>query len=728
VVVTNRSLFTVLCIVTLFCRAFATQNPNQANEQEQPLKLKAELVEIRAVVTDKNGKLIDNLSKEDFELFENDLPQLINFFSLENIGEKSSAAANKEKSLDPLAALSKAKPAPTRTVVLFIDTLHLSVSSAALVKKALRHFVDEQMTDQDLVCLVTSNSSLGLAEQFTQDRQILRYGIERIRPQGNVPSSRFTPYIASMALRGDPVSWNVAVQILLAEGLALPGGKCSSPDELDECNVRMHSSIVLNEAIVKRKSTLATLKYVTDRLAKLPGQRVINLFSDGFSLMQEAGAIDTNDLQTVVSHATRAGVVIYSIDAKGLTTADQTGDASFGRVPQSAEFSSALSMSRTDLQNGLNSLAHDTGGKFLFNTNDLSKSVEKVIEENRVYYSFAYYPNTEKDLNKFRRITIKVKGHPEYTVRTQKGYLPNDLFKPEKEEIAKTPEQKLFKAIAAPLPVTTLGIAASADYWESDTDKPQAIVQVYIDGDALDYKQQTGRYGLNLEVATAIYDQLGKVVSSTIDTVKGNLQTHRVAMAKQNGYRIVKKVALKPGTYQIRVGVREPSTEKIGTATAWVEVPDLQKNRFAMSGVFLSESAKAGEPGSAGKDPLASLNKASLSQDKEFYLSKIIQGVPIYKSGHLLAYYFLIYNGSPKSPLNADLQMQTEIVQGDKVLFTSDWQPVTGRLVKQDKKGLEVGGLVELNVKPGIYELRMTVRDAKSKKAIQQSSIIGVEP
>jgi VWFA-related protein len=713
-------------MILLFGQAIAIQNPGRANEQEPALKLKAELVEIRAVVTDKSGKVVDNLAQEDFELFENDLLQPINFFSLEKIGEPSTLPANPGKSVNPLAALSGAKPAPTRTFVLFVDTIHLSVSSAQLVRKALRRFVDEQMTDQDLVCLVTSNGSLGLAEQFTRDRQILRYGIERLRPYGNLQSSRFTPYIASMALRGDPVSWNVALQILLAEGTTMPGGQCMDPNGPDDCNVRMHSSMVLNEAIVKRKSTLTTLKYVADRLAKLPGQRIINLFSDGFSLMEDGGAVDTTDLQNVVSHATRAGVVIYSIDAKGLETSILTGDASVRSIPQSADFSSALSMSRADLQNGLNSLAHDTGGKFLLNTNDLGQSVQKVIDENRVYYSFAYYPNLEKDGNKFRRITIKVKDHPEYTVRTQKGYLPNELFKPEKGEIAKTPEQKLFKALAAPLPVTNLGVAASADYLETDAEKPQAVIQVYIDGDTLDYQQQGGRFGLNLEVATAVYDKLGKVVSSTLDTVKGNLQTHRVEMAKQNGYRIVKKIALKPGIYQIRLGVREPSTDKIGTATAWLEIPDLTRNRFAMSSLFLSESAEASAANN--KDPLATVNKATYSQDKEFYLSKIIQGVPIYKSGHLLAYYFLVYNGSPKSPLNADLLMQSEIIQGDAVIFKSGWQAATGRLIRQNKKGIEVGGLIELNVKPGIYELRLTVKDAKSNKTIQQSSIIGVEP
>ncbi len=159
----TRCLLTFLCIVAMLCQTFAFQNLNQAKQQDQTLKLKANLVEIRAVVTDKSGKLIDNLTKDDFELFENDVPQALDFFSLEKIGEKI-VTSNTNKSENPVEVLPRAKPAPTRTIVLFVDTLHLSTGSAHLVKQALKRFVNQQMTDQDLVCLVTSNGSLGLAE------------------------------------------------------------------------------------------------------------------------------------------------------------------------------------------------------------------------------------------------------------------------------------------------------------------------------------------------------------------------------------------------------------------------------------------------------------------------------------------------------------------------------------------------------------------------------------
>jgi VWFA-related protein len=726
VILPTRCLFTLSLILAIACQSLGFQNPNQTNEQEQTLKLKAELVEIRAVVTDKSGRIIDNLTRDDFELFENDAPQQVVFFSRERIGEKP--VTTEADKTNPLATLSQAKPKSTRTIILFVDTLHLSPGSVHLVRQALRRFVNQQMTDDDLVCLVTSNGSLGLAEQFTQNRQLLRYGIERIRPQGNLHNSRFTPYVASMALRGDRASWNVALQIMLAEGLAFPGLNCADPNGPDQCGIRAHSNSVLNEAMIRRKSTLATLKYVTDRLAKMPGQRIINLFSEGFSLMQEGGGVDTIDIQSVTSRASRAGVIIYSMDAKGLDTTLLQGDASSVAIPFSPDFASAMSMSKGDLHNGLNALASDTGGRFLLNTNDLGNSVAKVLEENRTYYALAYYPDTEKERNKFRRISARVKGHPEYNVRTQRGYLPAELFKAEKEDKGGTPQQQLFKAIVAPLPTTDLGVAVSADYLENDSDSSQVWAQIHVEGNDLTYRQEKEGFRLTVEIATQIFNSLGKPVSSTIDTVEGKLQPHRVPIAKQNGFRQVKRIALKPGVYQIRVGVREPASEKIGTATALIEVPDLQKKKLAMSSLFLSESAGNRDPGNKAAEPVNGKAKTQGNQGEEFFLAKVVQGIPVYKSGHFLAYYFVIYNKAAKASEPADLLMQIQLIQEEKAVYISEWQPVSDRLIKQGKKGLELGGMLQLGLPPGIYEMRILVKEAKSKKPIQQTAIIGVEP
>src|ERR1044072_7695627 len=95
--------------------------------QDQTVRLKADLIEVRAVVTDRNDRVIDNLKAEDFELLENGRPQQISFFSVvETVAPPSPARAEANPKTLPNNSAPSLKP-PSRTIVLFVDTLHLSV-------------------------------------------------------------------------------------------------------------------------------------------------------------------------------------------------------------------------------------------------------------------------------------------------------------------------------------------------------------------------------------------------------------------------------------------------------------------------------------------------------------------------------------------------------------------------------------------------------------------------
>src|SRR6185369_12964321 len=100
---------------------------------------------------------------------------------------------------------------------------------------------------------------------------------------------------------------------------------------------------------------------------------------------------------------------------------------------------------------------------------------------------------------------------------------------------------------------------------------------------------------VEFDVITVVYDSHGKVVSTTPEKIVGDLQPDRVDKAKQSGYHFIRPLSLKPGLYQIRIGVRETSTERIGTAVAWIDVPDATKNKLTTSGIFLIDKAQTVE-------------------------------------------------------------------------------------------------------------------------------------
>lgn len=678
------------CLLLIFQTAIAQQTKPK---DDQAIKLKSELVELRAVVTDKKGQIVDNLAKEDFEILENNKPQTVSFFSI----ERTRAAAARMAS-DKKLVVETPKPAasapPARTIVLFVDTLHLVPSSLIRVKRVLRQFVDEQITDDDLVAIVVTTGTLGALQQFMKDRKMLRYAIDKIA-LFNRGSSLFTPFLAAQVTNNNDQATQVAIQILAAEE-----GYISLSQESAREYAHARARQIISQETYFRKAALITLKAVCDRLADMPGQRMIAMISDGFTVMEDGGGADNDGVRAVTGRASRSGVVIYTLDAKGLEVSAEFKASTPGGLAGSLSFSAYMAQSQADQQQVLRTLAADTGGEAFLNRNDLDLPLQKVLDNNSVYYALAYYPADEGDRKNFRNVTIRVKDHPEYKVRAQKGYIPAE----ESKTVANlTPRQKLIETMHAPLPVTAIAVDSAASYFESSVDASQVSLHVHFDGRALQYKEQGSERLLNCEVLGIVYDAAGKPAGNFSDTIRATFTSEQMEQGKQNGYRYDKRMELKPGLYQIRVGVRDTEGQLSGTSFCWVEVPDLSKGRIAMSSIFLGKEQSKDSEQKSGP--------------------RIIAGRASFKSGEMAFYRFVAYNiATPEGAV-----MKVEILRGEESVYQTDWQPLASRLIRQDQKGMEAGGQLALVLDPGIYELRVTVKDAKSKKTAQQTVSFEVE-
>jgi VWFA-related protein len=718
----SSSALVMLVLVSLSLAAAGAGRQAQAknDDKDKQLRLKADLVQVRAVVTDKRGQPVSGLKKEDFELLEENRPQEISFFSAEDVG----IASNSERNPDSVRSLRAPTENVARTIVLFVDTVHTSFENVDQTKRALRRFVDEQMTDEDLVALITSSGSLGLMEQFTRNRQLLRAGIERLAAwNASTQETLFTPYLAAEISRGDRRSLFLGMEILRTEEVMQKEVR----DELLEPMVKGRANQILAEASNRRRITLATLKGVVERVAEMPGQRMIAIFSEGFTLASYGGGLEPNDLQAPISRAVRSGVVIYTIAAQGLKPlmipASQPGIVS-GRRRENpatrveiADPSTTMAASERDVQIALGILAKDTGGESFFNTNDLNSRLQKALNDNRIYYAIGYHASNESPTDsrkQFRRISLRVKNHPEYKIRTQRGYQP---LEDKTEAVALTPRQKLVQAMGAPLPVTTIPVAVSADYFERENLAGQAYIQIYIDASALRYRQQEGRYFFDLDTAITIYDVTGKRVHVSTNVANGSFTPERLEIAKRNGYRYTERVALKPGIYQTRIGILETSTEQIGTATAWLEVPDFTKRPLTLSAILLTRGQDASNPSPKTASQVESLSPA------------VTQGITIYNPGADLDYHLVIHTGAGKELRPSDLQIRLEVAQGDRTIYQGQWASVEPRVVEKDSKGIEIGGSLTLNgIRPGVYELRVAVKSPNSKKPVQRVVAFGVEP
>jgi VWFA-related protein len=689
-----------------------------SSDHEEVLRVRTTLVELSAVVTDKGGRAVEDLRKEDFEVLENDRPRQVSFFSVEHVGgavaragEASPTAAKESAATiaaSPTVTTSRA-PAVGRTVVLFVDALHLTPSGLMQVKKVLRRFIDQQMTEGDLVAVVSTAGGAGLLGQFTRDRGLLRLAVERLQTQSAQTPSFFTPYLAAQVVREDnpegEATW-LAAKIVRAEdgvnaSLPSPG---QPPEYVQKVYARQKAMIILGETAQRRKVALATLRAVAERLAQMPGQRLVAYLSEGFSMVDTKGETETSDIEAVTSRAARSGVVVYALDVRGLS-ANPIFDASAGDVADTgrvtSQLSSYLAGSVVEAQSGMNALAKDTGGEPFFNTNDLSRALGRALDENRVYYRIAYHSSDDDGGKKFRRITVRLKNHPDYHVRTQRGYRPDAGD----AAAAQTPQQRFVSAILSPLPSTAIPVDASAGFFVGGADDAQVSFRAHVDAAALDYREQADKlFHLELDVVTGVYDLSGKTVASFPEKIRSSFTPQRAELVKRYGIDSLKRLTLKPGLYQIRVGVRELSTERVGTSSVVVEVPDLSRGKLAMSSLFLRDD----------------LNQAGTPTDFR-------QGLRVYRQGEPLVYQFRAYNAEGAPQDAASLSMRIELRQGERSVYAGEWQPVAPLVVKRDAKGLEVGGELRAQLPAGVYELVVSVRDERRKKTVSGTVAFAVE-
>jgi VWFA-related protein len=763
-----------LVIVVLLCSITAIPGQDDAAKikpKEEPeiqkIKVETNLMEVRAVVTDRKGQNIESLKKEDFELLESDQPQEIGFFSISQLeGDRSRSAAAETGPQDREASLQKARERlsrpPVRTTLLFVDSLHLSFTSLNRVKDALRKFVKEKMTEQDVVSLVTTSQTFGAAQLFTRDKELLNYAIERIRLGPVAHESLLTPVLASEVLSDRIDAVRQAVDIMRQE----KNIECGC--DLLRTLARSEAMRVISEASFARKATFSILKDYAEFMERLPGKRMIVVFSDGFTLRDSDMGIHTEQLQPAIDRAVRSGVVIYSIDAKGVaglptidvsknmrrTYADtykrdnefassNPGESQSSAqtkaeieacreaaycpndpnycdsrcfIPPPGQLENFLHLSEREVQNGLVAMADQTGGNMYANHNNLDIPLAQAFDANRFYYVLSYYLPRGSDPRKFRSIKVRVRNHPEYTVRTARGYSLSETAETLAADAAKTPQQRLIKAMGAPFPLTDLGVSAQADFMEGETDDKQVSLTAYFDGDRFQYQEKEQRKVIGLEILYAVYDSSGKQMNAISANVEGKLTPEGMAQAKTSGFRFSQRLALKPGVYQMRVGVREEGTDRMGTAATWIEVPEIVSGKLEMSSLALRNPLETDSTAKEG------INVSELEQ------IKIVQGIPLFARNDFCDYSFRVYPGGPASA-NPDLQWMSELSRDGKPVKQEPWRPVPQEDRNVDNKGwFDLDGEVDLSgFTPGIYELRVSVKDAKSNKTVQRTAVFDVE-
>jgi hypothetical protein len=155
------------------------QQPETEEEQDSVVRITTNLVQVDAVVT-KDGKVVSDLTPNDFVITEDGRPQTITHFSyVSNVPNENAEKPVTKSSVILPAGVRREET--RRTIAIVVDDLGISLESIRSVKEQLRKFVDEHVQPQDLVAIIRTGGEVGVLQQFTTDRRLLHRAIEALR-------------------------------------------------------------------------------------------------------------------------------------------------------------------------------------------------------------------------------------------------------------------------------------------------------------------------------------------------------------------------------------------------------------------------------------------------------------------------------------------------------------------------------------------------------------------
>jgi VWFA-related protein len=689
----------------------AQTSPAQKPEDVDVVRITTNLVQVDAVVTDKNGKVVTDLKPEEVQIFEDGRQQKVTHFSY-YVAESASA----EKPTKPVTVDKNAPPVPPnrlrpedirRTIALVVDDLGLSFESTYYVRRALKKFVDEQMQPGDLVAIIRTSGGMGALQQFTSDKRQLYAAIERVKWNsiGRSGVSAFAP---------------------IEQPTSGPGGA-----DIDAFNEEANQTRQDMFAV----GTLGAISYVVKGLKTLPGRKSILLISDGFRIYSPDDPTRNfqarDRLRRLIDEAGRASVVIYTMNATGLQTLGFTAaDDLSGRDTQ--QLQDAMTSRRNEAfetQAGLDFLARETGGIPIRNTNDLSGGIKRVMEDQKGYYLIGYRPDNatfdaRTGRRTFHRLTLKVTRPGKFNVRMRNGFFGvSDEDKPAPRTLA----QQMFDALAAPFAANGVRLQLTSLFGNDAKAGSFMRSVLHIDGHDLTFTDEPDH------LHKCVFDVLAMTFGDNGVPVDQNGKTYTLKLADEWYKRTLRDGLVyyvtvpvkKPGAYQLRMSLRDTNTERIGSASQFVEVPDLKKNRLALSGLALSGEMPTSKttqsnqsPGNpAGANQPANDSNSAASVDHEGVERGNAEASPAvrhFRSGMLMNYAFFIYNAHlDKATNNPKLTTQVRLFRDGKPVFTGN-ENVFKVLAQADLKRLLAGGSIQLgtDLPAGEYVFQIIVNDA----------------
>jgi len=652
-------------------------------------------VVVNVTVSDGAGQPITNLTKDDFLLFEDGKPQTLLSCELQRLETKPlSAVAPQLKDRTAIPAPPKPPAIPPedqrtkfqdrRLIIMFFDFSSMQPPEQIRAVDAAIKFLGTQMTASDTVSIMVFGSTLKTVQDFTDDRDLLTATIKGF----HIGESS---ELASMADTG--------------------------ADSEDQSGLYVADETEFNIFNTDRK--LAALEDAARRLSQYPEKKALVYFSAG---VEKTGVDNQSQLRATVNAAVRANVAFYPIDARGLIASAPGGDATQAGAVGSSLYSGrgqrTLRDSFHNQQETLFTLASDTGGKALLDSNDLTLGITQVQKDVNSYYILTYSTTNNAEDGRYRRIQLKLA--PRLAARKakldyRKGYFAPTTFARMRES---DKEAQLQRALESENPVTDLPIAVEIDYFRLDKGKYFVPVSVEIPGSALAFRNKGAKAATELDFTAQVRDARDRPAAAVRDTIPLKLDEATAGAVIRKHIQYDTGLTLGPGKYTLRFVARENGEGKVGTFETPFTIPDLaQGNALRLSSVVVSNQRGHEIAGVKNKKQLLAQNPLIDGSGQ-----KIVPNViRVFQPGQDLFVYLELYD--PNIPENLPPNVRFSSVAADIALYQDDRKVLETQPVRVNRPDAKRENVIPLrlqaslkDLKPGKYVCQVNVIDELGRK------------
>ncbi len=522
----------IACALCVTAAAFAAESPEIVTFTST-----TRLVIVNVTVKDRAGRTTDHFGKEDFLVFEDGVEQRLAFCEFQRLDRDPQPPRAAERQPAEAAPASHwIRHKDRRLIVLFFDLSAMPPEDVMRAQRGARKFIHAWMEPQDLVAVITFGVRLRLVQDFTSDKDLLHKAVAEIR-----------------------VGETSALASELGEGFLESRPDAGAAFDPDDAEFQLFNT----------DRRLSAIEEAIRLVAALPEKKAFVHFSSGVG---KTGIENLAQLRATANAAVRANVSLFPVDARGLAALPPGGDASRPAPKGAALFSGQAQFGLMDSlraqQQTLYSLAAETGGRALLDSNDLSEGIRFAQRAIESYYVLGYYSSNPAEDGRFRRVQVRLRKPQGFRLDHRAGYFAPKRF--EKMSGAGK-ERQLEEALLSGDPVQELPLALEVNSFRLGSKRYFAAVAVKIPRSALPTARGDATGVVALDFIGQVRDARGMLASAVRDAITVRFDP----TARGRGHlQYDTGFTLEPGAYRLRFVVRENLSGRIGTFETALRVPE----------------------------------------------------------------------------------------------------------------------------------------------------------